>query len=636
MQPPPPPQLPPPVQPKRKFHSSAPASRDITSKLDESNIIPEGVKRSRQSTRKQAYAAALDDVANGGFEVFHGAFSAHIGASDYNLSENSETYKKQQTSHIFHTNQFGTKLHRDSLPPEPQHFGALRNHPHADGFKRAMDIEIAALKSKGTWTEVPYPIVNNTPTSIPTTWVFKYKFDEEGYLIKYKARLCARGDLQKTQQDTYAATLAARIFRALMALVNAFDLETRQYDAINAFVNSEIDEPIYLRPPPGWTGDSDVLLLLLRALYGLKQSPALWYRHFSETLIELGLKQVSGIECLYANDEMLVFFFVDDVAVIYDRKFTNQVDEFQKKLFSKYEMRYVGEIEWFLGIKIARDRYRRHLFLSQDSYIDKLTVKFNIDLSNKALGSPLGEDHVKNPGTASKQEIFAYQQRVGSINYAAVITRPDIAYAASKLSKFLTYPSKKHMEAANRVLLYLAHTKDLAIKFDARVPDPQTIFLASSDASYADDPNTRYSSQGYGFKLFNGIIDWKAAKQKTVTTSSTEAELLAVSATGKEFIWWTRFFDEISLRLPHTPAIECDNRQTIRILVNPIASFTTKLRHVDVHRHWLGQEVRNQKIKVKWIPTNRILADGFTKGLPPQKHKDFVALIGLEKRPEGM
>ena len=161
-----------------------------------------------------------------------------------------------------------------------------------------------------------------------------------------------------------------------MALVNAFDLKTRQYNAINAFVNNEIDEFIYLRSSSDWSNDSDVLLLLLKILYGFKQSSALWYWHFFETLIELGLNQVSGIECLYANDEMLIFFFVNDIVVIYDRKFTKQVDEFQKKLFIKYEMRYVEEIEWFFDIKIARDRYHCHLFLSQDFYIDKFKMKF--------------------------------------------------------------------------------------------------------------------------------------------------------------------------------------------------------------------------------------------------------------------
>ena len=217
-----------------------------------------------------------------------------------------------------------------------------------------------------------------------------------------------------------------------------------------------------------------------------------------------------------------------------------------------------------------------------------------------------------------------------------MIIRSDIAYAASKLSEFLINSSKKHIDAADRVLFYLAHSKDLTIKFDARVSDPQIIFFVSFDTFYADDFAIRYNSQEYVFKLFNDIIDWKAAKQKTVIISSIEAELLAISTTRKELIWWIRFFDEIALQLPHTLAIECDNRQTIRILTNPITSFTTKFKHVDVHKHWLGQKIKKQKIKVKWISTNRILADGFTKALPRQKHKKFVNLIGLEIDSKGM
>ena len=515
----------------KKFAPTASASKDISSKINEANVIPEGVKRVRQpSSRKQAYSVALHQAEIDGKEAYYAAFSVHIAANQYYLtdSDNHHISEKKSSS--------STRLHRDSLPPEPQHYGDLRGHPHADGFKQAMRTELDALKSKSTWTEISY-LSNKTMNTIPTTWVFKYKFDDQGFLIKYKARLCARGDLQSTNVDTYAATLASRIFRALMALVNAFDLETRQYDAINAFVNSEIDEPIYFRPPAGWTGASDVLLLFHRALYGLKQSSALWCRHFSETLIEFGLHQVSGIECLFVNDHMLCFFFVDDIAVLYDRRYTHQVDEFQKKLFARYEMRYIGEIEWFFGIRISRDRYHRLLILCQDFYIDKLAVKFNIDISKKAPGCPIWNYHVKNTDTAIKQDIFTYQQKVESINYAAVITRPDVAYAASKLSEFLTNPSHLHLDAADRVLSYLAHTKHLGIKFSAQVPDPQTIFLGSSDASYADDPLTRYSSQRYGFMLFNGLIDWKANKQKTVTLSSTEAELLAVFFTNRELIW---------------------------------------------------------------------------------------------------
>lgn len=100
----------------------------------------------------------------------------------------------------------------------------------------------------------------------------------------------------------------------------------------------------------------------------------------------------------------------------------------------------------------------------------------------------------------------------------------------------MTNPTAEHQAAAERVLRYLGYIKYYTIVYDI-LYDPRTVFLASSDASFADDPATRYSSQGYGFKLFNSMIDWRASKQKTVTTSSTEAELLAITVTAKEVIW---------------------------------------------------------------------------------------------------
>lgn len=221
-----------------------------------------------------------------------------------------------------------------------------------------------------------------------------------GFLTRYKARPCARGDMQHTEQDTYAATLAALIFRALMAIVAAFDLEPRQYDAVNDFANSPIDEPTYYKSSVGWTGSESLLVLLLRALYGLKQSPALWYRHFSQTLSEIGLEPVAGLHCLFTNDYMLLFFFVDNIVVLFDRQYTKQLDELQAKLFDAYEMRYLGELDWFLSIRISSDIEKtRHLWLCRDSYIDQLTSKFNISIDRKTPGAPLlGACKINNLG----------------------------------------------------------------------------------------------------------------------------------------------------------------------------------------------------------------------------------------------
>lgn len=293
-------------------------------------------------------------------------------------------------------------------------------------------------------------------------------------------------------------------------------------------------------------------------------------------------------------------------------------------------MRYLGELEWFLGIWISRNRETQHLWLCQESYIDKLTSKFNIFIESQCPGAPLPyEKLTKATAQATAQEVYAYQQRIGSINFAAVITRPDVAHAASKLSEYLTNPFTWHLNCANWVLLYLAHTKNLLIKFDARTINSWRVFFASGDASFGNDLDTRQSTQGYAFMLFNGAINWKASKQKTVTTSSTEAELLAISTTGKEIIWWTRFFESINFDPGHETYIQCDNMQTIRAFTSNTPKFTTKLRHVDIHQHWLRQEVQRKHIAIEWVSSTSILADRLTKLLPPQRHKEFVRLLGL-------
>ena len=597
------------------------------SDFSEDNILPEGVTRRKK--RKEKYTEALQEIAEGGNEAFHAAFASFLPARTFYETPAQAAAPATSTSKL----STSTRIHRDQLPPEPKNYHQMLKHPHSEGFLKAMQVEIKALKEKKTWREVSYDhAVKAGKKAIPTRWVYKYKFDQEGFLLKYKARLCARGDLQYTAQNTFAATLASRIFRTMMALMAAWDLESRQYDTVNAFANSKIDEPTYTRTPDGWEGNDDVILLLLQALYGLKQSPALWFRMLSKTLRDLGLQQVTEVECLFVNEFMILFFFVDDIAVIYDRKFTRQVDEFQAKLLNTYEMRYLGEVQWFLGLRVVRDRKLRQLRLHQDSYIDKMVHKFNVQVSGRQVKTPMDYSTAltKNAGKATAQQIYAYQQLVGSINFSSITTRPDIAFACSKLSEFLTNPSEEHQKAADRVLQYLGQTKYYAIVFDAQIVNPQNVFIASSDAAFADDPDTRRSSYGYGFKLLNGMVDWKSSKQKSVTTSSTEAELHAMSATAKEQLWWARFFEEINLDPGHIVEIECDNMQTIRILTSDNSQFSTKLRHVDVHRHWLRQEIQAGRIHIKWSSTTSILSDGLTKALPPQKHQEFVKLLGLQ------
>ena len=165
--------------------------------------------------------------------------------------------------------------------------------------------------------------------------------------------------------------------------------------------------------------------------------------------------------------------------------------------------------------------------------------------------------------------------------------------------------------------------------YDAQIDDSRTIFFDSSDAFFADDIETRHSSQEYDFMLFNDLVNWKSFKQRTITTSSTEVELLAISAADKEVLWWNRFFQSIEFHLDHKISIQCDNMQIIRTFI--IEKLIIKLRHVNIHDHWLRQKIIKRTIKVAWIETIEIVANDFIKALRSQRHRDFVKLLKMRQ-----
>ena len=585
--------------------SKTKATRDKSQGINTSNIIDQPRNR-KPNQRKEAYYSALQSVSE---------------LTGYNTAFMAGSLFKDKA-----------RMHRSDLPDPPLNWRQLEHHKHADSFKQAAQKEYDELESRGTWVVVDQNSLPEHIKPIPLKWVFTYKFDTDGYLDRYKARLCARGDRQPVNiyQDNYAATLATRIFRAVMAIAARFDLNAEQVDAITAFINGTLDEEVYTHMPDGFKIPGKCLLLK-RALYGLRRSPLIWLQEFSNTLIKLGLTPAPESPCLFTNGRIIVFFYVDDVVILYHKIHEAEYLEFKKALLNAYQFKDLGELKWFLGIRIIRDRANRRLWLCQDSYIEKLADSFKITAS-KAIKTPLAvEELLPNEGLATPQEIHAYQSRIGSTMYATTITRPDAARASNKLAEFLLNPSPAHLAAANRLITYLYNTRYYAIEYSYDRPNssnPELAFRCATDAAFADNISTRRSTEGFIFKLFGGAIDWKSTRQKSVTTSSTEAELLALSHASSQIYWWKRFFTSIQLELEEYQ-VECDNQQTIRLLTASSIKLETKLKHIDIHHHWLRQEVQQNKLHLKWIPTTQMPADGLTKALPTQKHQEFVRQIGL-------
>jgi hypothetical protein len=149
---------------------------------------------------------------------------------------------------------------------------------------------------------------------------------------------------------------------------------------------------------------------------------------------------------------------------------------------------------------------------------------------------------------ASKSDIKRYQKLIGFLLYTAMLFKPNIAFTILKLSHFLTNPGLEHFTAALRVLRYIWFQRFLSIQYGLSEYGSEGIVIAS-DASFADDEETRKSSQGYIILLFGGLMVWKALKQSTVLTSITEAEMVALAVITREAMAFYRFCKKLHLDL---------------------------------------------------------------------------------------
>lgn len=174
------------------------------------------------------------------------------------------------------------RVHQSQLPPPPKNFRALDKHIFDRQFKQALAKEWESLQQKGYFRRTHLTKATADSEVLPLMWVFTYKTSEEGYLASFKVRLVVRGDLQEPLENTYAATLAIRNFRALIAIANYFDLELKQYDVPTAFLNAKLNRKLFVETPDGLRNSEGEILEVLLALYGLKESPLLWYEELKK------------------------------------------------------------------------------------------------------------------------------------------------------------------------------------------------------------------------------------------------------------------------------------------------------------------------------------------------------------------
>ena len=287
----------------------------------------------------------------------------------------------------------------------------------------------------------------------------------------------------------------------------------------------------------------------------------------------------------------------------------------------------LGELRTFLGLEINRDRPKRILHLSQTKYIKKILENHGMTGCNPCT-TP-ADPHVRlvksqQPFEASETEKKKYQSAVGSLMYAMLGTRPDIAYAVSKVSQYSTNPNPTHWTAVKRIFRYLAGSPNWGLYYGG-----QGSGSGFTDADWGSSDDRR-SIGGYTFLLNGSAISWNSKKQSTVALSSTEAEYMALTQAVKESIWLQALLLDLGAQkhLEEIRNIYIDNQGASALARNP--EYHARTKHIDIQYHFVRQHIETNKITLTHCPTSETTADIFTKALPQAaftKHNLGLGLI---------
>ena len=211
---------------------------------------------------------------------------------------------------------------------------------------------------------------------------------------------------------------------------------------------------------------------------------------------------------------------------------------------------------------------------------------------------------------------FPYREAVGSLNFLAIVTRPDLAFAVGMAGRQMHNPSQADVTMVKRIFRYLKKT----CSYKLRYKKEELSLSAYSDADFAGDPITRRSTSGAVLLLAGGPIAWMSKRQKTVAHSTAEAEYVAASEACREVIWQRRLIEDLVGKIP-IPKLNIDNQSAIAMIHNPVLHQSTK--HIDVKYHYIREVFDAKLLDPQYVRSAEQLADIFTKALTAGKHLEF-------------
>ncbi|KAM1286047.1 hypothetical protein ACFX13_000129 [Malus domestica] len=503
---------------------------------------------------------------------------------------------------------------------DPRDYTEAMSDIDSKRWQEAMKSEMDSMYQNQVWTLVDPP---EGIVPVGNKWVFKRKIGVDGNVETYKARLVAKGYRQREgidYEETFSPVAMIKSIRILLAIAAYHDYEIWQMDVKTAFLNGYLEEELYMTQPEGFVSKSEKpkVCKLQRSIYGLKQASMSWNIRFDTEIKTFGFAQNEDDNCVYQKviGEAVVFLvlYVDDILLFgNDTAVLSSVKVWLSKTF---HMKDLGDASYVLGIKLYRDRSRKLIGLSQSMYIDKVLSRFQMEQSKKGF-LPVGHGiHLsksmepKTPEEIRQMSCIPYASAIGSLMYAMICTRPDIAYAVSITSRYQSNPGSEHWTAVKTVLKYLRRTKDMFLVYGGA---SELQVEGYTDADFQSDVDDRSSNSGYVFTLNGGAVSWKSKKQSLIVDSTTEAEYVATAEAGKEAFWMMKFITELGVvpTITSPVTLYCDNNRAIAQAKEPRAH--QKNKHIDRRFNIIRRYAAEGKINILKVASADNVADPLTK-----------------------
>ncbi|KAK8930658.1 hypothetical protein KSP39_PZI016172 [Platanthera zijinensis] len=528
------------------------------------------------------------------------------------ISEGVQT-RNQINQHLMHTC-FLSQI-------EPQTIQDAEQDPN---WIIAMQEELNQFERNKVWELVPKP---RNHQIVGTKWVFRNKLDDQGIIVRNKARLVAQGYCQEEGIDydqTFAPVARLEAIRIFLAYAAHKKFKVFQMDVKSAFLNGDIKEEVYVKQPPGFISSTlpEHVFKLHKALYGLKQAPRAWYETLASFLLENDFKRGRVDQTLFIRTHkshiLLVQTYVDDI--IFGSTDTSLCKKFSQLMHSKFEMSSMGELSFFLGLQIKQ--HADGIFISQTKYAKELVKKFGMSDAS-SMKTPMPTNAVLDADESGKPvDQTNFRAIIGSLLYLTA-SRPDIMFATCVCARFQVSPRESHLTLVKRILRYVKSCPNLGLWYPH---DSGFDLTGFSDADYAGCRVDRKSTSGTCQFLGDRLVSWFCKKQTSVSTSTAEAEYMAAGSCCSQILWIQNQLLDYGYNLEKSKIL-CDNTSAICIAQNPVLHSRTK--HIEIRHHFLRDNVEKNKIALEYISTDLQRGDIFTKPLDEKKHFFFLNQLGM-------